>query len=75
MLPPPELGQHTEEVLLTVGYDWEELGALREQSRGLRIEADDVDEFLGDALDPSMVPETTVLDVRGLVIPRGDILL
>lgn len=32
-------------------------------------------EFLGDALDPSMVPQTTVLDVRGLVIPRGDILL
>ncbi len=32
-------------------------------------------ELLGDAPDPSMVPQTTVLDVRGLVIPRGDILL
>lgn len=32
-------------------------------------------ELLGDAHDSSMVPQTTVLDVRGLVIPRGDILL
>ena len=26
----PELGQHTEEVLLELGYSWEEIGALRE---------------------------------------------
>lgn len=32
-------------------------------------------ELADDASDPSMVPQTTVLDVRGLVIPRGDILL
>jgi crotonobetainyl-CoA:carnitine CoA-transferase CaiB-like acyl-CoA transferase len=28
--PAPELGQHTEEVLLELGYSWEEIGALRE---------------------------------------------
>jgi CoA:oxalate CoA-transferase len=28
--PAPELGQHTEEVLLELGYTWEEIGALRD---------------------------------------------
>jgi len=28
--PPPELGQHTEEVLLEFGYSWEDLARLRE---------------------------------------------
>jgi len=28
--PAPELGQHTEEVLLEIGYSWEEIAALRE---------------------------------------------
>jgi len=27
--PAPELGQHTEEVLLDLGYTWEQLEALR----------------------------------------------
>jgi crotonobetainyl-CoA:carnitine CoA-transferase CaiB-like acyl-CoA transferase len=27
---PPEHGQHTEEVLLELGYTWEEIGALRD---------------------------------------------
>ncbi len=27
----PELGQHTEEVLLELGYDWEQIGTLREK--------------------------------------------
>jgi crotonobetainyl-CoA:carnitine CoA-transferase CaiB-like acyl-CoA transferase len=27
----PELGQHTEEILLHLGYSWEEIGALREE--------------------------------------------
>jgi len=27
---PPELGQHVEEVLLEIGYDWEQIAALRE---------------------------------------------
>ncbi len=26
----PEVGQHTEEILLEIGYDWEEIGALKE---------------------------------------------
>jgi crotonobetainyl-CoA:carnitine CoA-transferase CaiB-like acyl-CoA transferase len=29
--PAPELGQHTEEVLLELGYDWDGIGALKEQ--------------------------------------------
>jgi CoA:oxalate CoA-transferase len=28
--PAPELGQHTEEVMLELGYTWEEIGAMRE---------------------------------------------
>ena len=28
--PAPELGQHSEEILLELGYDWEQIGALRE---------------------------------------------
>jgi len=28
--PPPEPGQHTEEVLLEAGYSWEEIASLRE---------------------------------------------
>jgi formyl-CoA transferase len=26
----PEVGQHTEEVLLELGYDWDGIGALKE---------------------------------------------
>jgi len=26
----PELGQHTEEILLTIGYNWDEIGRLQE---------------------------------------------
>jgi formyl-CoA transferase len=29
--PSPELGQHTEEVLLEMGYDWEAIGGLKER--------------------------------------------
>ncbi len=29
--PAPELGQHTEETLLDLGYDWEEIAELKEQ--------------------------------------------
>jgi len=29
--PAPELGQHTEEVLLELGYSWEEIVSLRDQ--------------------------------------------
>ena len=30
-MPPPELGQHTEEVLLDVlGYDWQRISELKE---------------------------------------------
>jgi crotonobetainyl-CoA:carnitine CoA-transferase CaiB-like acyl-CoA transferase len=29
--PAPEMGQHTEEVLLEFGYSWEEIAALREE--------------------------------------------
>jgi len=28
--PAPEFGQHTEEVLLELGYSWEEIGTLRD---------------------------------------------
>lgn len=29
--PAPEIGQHTEEVLLELGYEWEDIAALKEQ--------------------------------------------
>ena len=31
MLSRPSLGQHTEEVLLEHGYEWEDISALREE--------------------------------------------
>ena len=35
--PSPEFGQHTEEVLLEAGFDWEQIGALRQEGAiGLR---------------------------------------
>jgi crotonobetainyl-CoA:carnitine CoA-transferase CaiB-like acyl-CoA transferase len=30
-LPAPEFGQHTEEILLEKGYDWEEIIQLRDE--------------------------------------------
>jgi crotonobetainyl-CoA:carnitine CoA-transferase CaiB-like acyl-CoA transferase len=36
--PAPELGQHTEEVLLEVGYSWEEIEALRDAGVTYRAE-------------------------------------
>jgi crotonobetainyl-CoA:carnitine CoA-transferase CaiB-like acyl-CoA transferase len=30
LTPAPDCGQHTEDVLLALGYDWEQLGALKE---------------------------------------------
>ena len=32
MAQAPEMGQHTEEVLLELGYDWEQIAALKEQN-------------------------------------------
>ena len=29
--PPPSPGQHTEEILLELGYSWEDIGDLKEQ--------------------------------------------
>ena len=29
--PPPELGQHSEDILLEMGYTWEEIARLREK--------------------------------------------
>jgi crotonobetainyl-CoA:carnitine CoA-transferase CaiB-like acyl-CoA transferase len=29
--PPPELGQHSEEVLLEAGFSWEDIAAFREK--------------------------------------------
>ena len=30
-MPAPELSQHTEEVLLDLGYSWEDIGQIREE--------------------------------------------
>lgn len=29
--PAPEVGQHTEEILLELGYDWQEISQLKSQ--------------------------------------------
>ena len=31
--PAPELGQHTEEILLELGYDWEQISAINDRTR------------------------------------------
>ena len=36
--PAPELGQHTEEVLLELGYSWDEIEAMREAGVTYRAE-------------------------------------